>query len=149
MEPGLCLKLHNRNRQTYIQRKVNFDFYDFIILWCICSIMFTQILFKFCLHGNACSSKAVSAEQTECQAFSPVVRIGTTPPPHPQASVSYPPSVRGGGIHTRWGERGWGIPIPTKGPTLYFRFLCTLWRYPLRMGNLGMPKQKIVASFLM
>jgi hypothetical protein len=31
--------------------------------------------------------------QTECSAFSPVVRIGT---PHPQASV-FPPFVPGGG----------------------------------------------------
>ncbi len=41
--------------------------------------------------------------------FSPVVGIGTPPPPHLQANVFPPPLVPGeGGIHTRLQDRGWG-----------------------------------------
>ncbi len=37
--------------------------------------------------------------------FSPVVGVGTPPPPHPQASVSPPPLVPGGGAHSLAIER--------------------------------------------
>jgi hypothetical protein len=40
--------------------------------------------------------------------FSPVVGIGTTPTPHPQASKPPPPRFWGEG-HTRWRERGWDL----------------------------------------
>jgi hypothetical protein len=44
-------------------------------------------------------------------------RIGTPPPPKPQASVSPPPLVPvGSALACGRGGRGWGIPIPTKGP---------------------------------
>jgi hypothetical protein len=59
-----------------------------------------------------------TTEHTECQAFSPVVRIGSSPP-HQQASVPPPLGSRGGG-HTRLRERGWGEPIRTKGQTLWY-----------------------------
>jgi hypothetical protein len=38
--------------------------------------------------------------------FPPVVRIGTPPTPHPQASVPPPPLCFRGEWHTRWRERG-------------------------------------------
>jgi hypothetical protein len=41
--------------------------------------------------------------------FSPVVGIGTPPPPHPQASVPQPtPMVLGGEAHSL-GRGGWGV----------------------------------------
>ncbi len=121
------------------------DFYDFVILWCICSIILIQILFKFCLHGNACSSKVVSASRQSPGLFLQSSELGLPHPLTRRRECLTPLWLGGGGgIPTRWGERGWGIPIPTRGQTLYFSFLCTLWRYPLRMG-MG----KIVASFLM
>ncbi len=39
--------------------------------------------------------------EAECQAFSPVVGIGTPPTPHPHASVP-PPFGSGGRGHNRW-----------------------------------------------
>jgi hypothetical protein len=40
-----------------------------------------------------------------------LVRIGTTPPPLPQASVPLPlPGPKGGGVHPRLRVRGWGSP---------------------------------------
>jgi hypothetical protein len=39
---------------------------------------------------------AVGTEYTECQAFYPVVRIGSPPPPHTQESVALPLWVQGG-----------------------------------------------------
>jgi hypothetical protein len=47
-------------------------------------------------------------------AFSPVVGIGTSLPPHPQASVP-PPFGSGGEGHTRLRERGWGSPNSNEG----------------------------------
>jgi hypothetical protein len=45
------------------------------------------------------------------------------PPPHPEASVS-PLRFRGG--HTRLRESGWGVPIRTRGQTLWYsRYVCT------------------------
>ncbi len=59
--------------------------------------------------------------------FSPVVRIGTPPPPHPQASVSPPLWFRWRGEkHSLAGERVRGVPIGTRGQTLWYsRYL--LW----------------------
>ncbi len=58
--------------------------------------------------------------------FSPVVRIGTPPTPHPQASV--PPFPGSGGRGTLVGERGVGrVPIPTRDVhcgSLYIYVLC-------------------------
>ncbi len=60
-----------------------------------------------------------------------VVRIGTPPPPLPQPLTSVfppPPLVPRGGTHSL-GERGWGgVPIRTRGQTLWYsRYICTLW----------------------
>jgi hypothetical protein len=51
-------------------------------------------------------------------------------PPHPQASVSPPPLVTGGGTHMLAGEGGGGgVPIPTREGTLWYsKYICTLWR---------------------
>jgi hypothetical protein len=51
-------------------------------------------------------------EWTECYAFSVVVRIGTPPPPHTQASVA--PSFGSGGI-TRLAGEGVGGPNSDEG----------------------------------
>ncbi len=40
--------------------------------------------------------------------FLQVVRIGTLPPPHPQASVPHPLWFRRGGIHSLGGDGVWG-----------------------------------------
>jgi hypothetical protein len=61
--------------------------------------------------------------------FSPVVRIGTPPPPHKQASVYPPPLLVPGGGHTRLRERGWGVPIRTRGQTLWYSRYTVLWVY--------------------
>jgi hypothetical protein len=63
--------------------------------------------------------------------FSPIVGIGTPPPPHLLASVFPLPLVRGGGgggATLAWGRGGLrGGPIPARGQTLlYSRYLCTL-----------------------
>jgi hypothetical protein len=57
-------------------------------------------------------------EQTECQAFSPVVRIGSHAP-HRQVNVVSPFGSRGGG-HTRFRKRRRGEPIQTKGQPLWY-----------------------------
>ena len=46
-----------------------------------------------------------SQSRQSARLFSPLVRIGISPPPHRQASVS-PPVWFGGRGDTRWGERG-------------------------------------------
>jgi hypothetical protein len=52
--------------------------------------------------------------------FSTVVRIGTSPPPQPQAIVP-PHPLR---------ESGWGVPIPTRGHTLWCSiYISTLWSF--------------------
>ena len=48
-----------------------------------------------------------SIERTECQAFSPVVRIGS-PAPSTASECCSPFGSGGGGGHTRLRERGWG-----------------------------------------
>jgi hypothetical protein len=40
------------------------------------------------------------------------------PPPHLKASVS--PPFGSGGRHTRLRKRGWGVPIQTRGQTLWY-----------------------------
>ncbi len=55
-------------------------------------------------------------EYTGCQAFCPVVRIGSLPPPHSQASVA-PPRTQVLGRHTRL--RGRGPNIFTKEQTFW------------------------------
>jgi hypothetical protein len=54
------------------------------------------------------------------------------PTPHPQARVWTPPPLFGwGGGHTRLRERGWGVPIPTRGHTLWYSvFISTLCPQP-------------------
>ncbi len=57
--------------------------------------------------------------------------------PHPSlAGECVPPpfdSEREG--HIRLGERGWGVPISTKGQTLWYSvYLCTLWPYLKTVG---------------
>ncbi len=67
-------------------------------------------------------------EQTECQAFSPVVRTGTTHPPSHRrvCPPPPPPPVPGRGAHTPGGEEG--VPIPTREQTMWYsRYICTLW----------------------
>ncbi len=77
----------------------------------------------FCLFIGICLSivgailkyywRVLNTEQAECQAFSPVVGIGTPPTSHPQARAC-PPWFRGEG-HTRWRERGWESPNSDEG----------------------------------
>ncbi len=56
-----------------------------------------------------------------------VVKIGT-PPPLPQASVSPPPWLQGGGDTHGCGRGGGEVPIRTKGQTLWYsREIRTLW----------------------
>ncbi len=64
--------------------------------------------------------------------FSPVVGIGTTPTPRPQASVPPPPCS--GGRGTLDGERGVGrVLVPTRGHTLWYSlYIRTLCSRPLR-----------------
>jgi hypothetical protein len=51
---------------------------------------------------------------------------------HPLTRRRVCPSTRlapGGDVHTRLGEMRWGVPIPTRGKTLWYsRYVCTLWR---------------------
>ncbi len=61
---------------------------------------------------------AITACRQECQAFSPVVRIGS-PFPHPQASVALHPFGSGGGTHSLTGE-GAGGPNSKEGQALWF-----------------------------
>jgi hypothetical protein len=58
------------------------------------------------------------SEYTECQAFFPVVRIGS--PPRPLGSVAPPPFGSQGGATLTCGGGGWEDPIPTKGQTLWY-----------------------------
>ncbi len=51
------------------------------------------------LNGFCAKIKGVVTEYTEYQAFSPVVRISSAPPPNPQASAASPPL---------WFQGSWG-----------------------------------------
>jgi hypothetical protein len=64
------------------------------------------------------NSTTEAREYTECQAFYPVVRIGS---PHPLTCkrVLFPPLWIQGGRHTHF-RRGWGESIPTMGHTLWY-----------------------------
>ncbi len=69
--------------------------------------------------------------QIRIRGFFPVVRIETPPPPHPQPSVFSPPLVQGGYTVPSLREKGWGVPIPKRGQTLWYsmyllRYICTL-----------------------
>jgi hypothetical protein len=68
--------------------------------------------------------------------FSPVVGIGTLPPPHPQARVHSPPPLVPGG-HTRLLERGWGVPVPKRGHSLVLLFL--IYMYFVCRGVFSVP----------
>jgi hypothetical protein len=61
--------------------------------------------------------------------FSPVVGIGTSPTPRPQATMPPPPLVPGGGAHSLAREGGGRVPIPTRGHRLWYSVnISTLWR---------------------
>jgi hypothetical protein len=71
-------------------------------------------------------------EYGECQAFCPIVRIGS---PHPQASVATPhPLWVQGGRHTRWWGGG-GELIRTTGQKLY----CSVYYSIIPLGLLAFP----------
>jgi hypothetical protein len=72
------------------------------------------------LFPNEYKNSAMTTEYTECQAFSPVVRIGS-PAPTSKRVLPSPPFGSGGGGHTRLRERGrGGEPIRTKRQTLCY-----------------------------
>jgi hypothetical protein len=72
-----------------------------------------------------------ATEQTECLTFAPFVVIGTPPPRHPQASVSSPPWVLGGGGGLQCTLPGGESQFWTRGQTLWYsRYKCTLWCRP-------------------
>jgi hypothetical protein len=81
---------------------------DCVIKLCVC--LWAVVLSGFNLYN-------VILHTTECQSFSPVVRIGSPPPPHPQASVAPPPLwFRSGGGHTGTHSLGGeGEPLRTQG----------------------------------
>ncbi len=55
-------------------------------------------------------------------------RLIGTPPPHPLTRRRVCPPFGSGRGHTRLWEWGWGIPIPTRGQTLWHSmYICTLW----------------------
>ncbi len=60
-------------------------------------------------------------------------RIWISPPPHPQASVSPSPFGCGWGEHTRLRERGWGVPVRTRGQTLWYSrytvYVLSIWNF--------------------
>jgi hypothetical protein len=83
------------------------------------------------------SKLGIATKYTECQAFSPVFRIGS-PRPLTHKRVLPPFGSRGG--HTRLRERGWGEPIRTKGRTIWYSSysiisLRTEWSF--RLGEYG------------
>jgi hypothetical protein len=50
-----------------------------------------------------------------------------SPNPSPEGRVFPPPPWFRGEEHTRLRERGWVVPIPTRGQTLWYsRYICTL-----------------------
>jgi hypothetical protein len=69
------------------------------------------------------------------------IGIGTSLPPHLQASVSLPLGSGGGG-HTRLRERGWGSPNSDEGHTLwYYIYLYVLCAVACR------PRYKVCKHF--
>jgi hypothetical protein len=67
-------------------------------------------------------------------------------PPHPLVSVS--PFCSGGGGYTCFREREWGVPIWTRGQTLWCsRYKCTFWVYSFSARQALLPK-KFLAEFL-
>ena len=65
---------------------------------------------------NGINCTVLYTEEAECQDFSPVVGIGTPPPPHPQAIVPSPPPFGTGGRGILAGERGgWQSPNFNEG----------------------------------
>ncbi len=98
-------------------------------------------MLQYCISAFAIVSKskltllfgrvAQSRQIAKLLAFSQDVGVGTPPraptPLTPQASVP-PPRFWGEG-HTRWRERCWGVPIPTRRHILWYSlFILTLCR---------------------
>ncbi len=78
-------------------------------------------------------------EQTEGQAFSPVVRIGT-----PTTS----PLWYRGGTHSLAGE-GVGAPIRTRGQTLWYSsYICTFCPSPISLSDNTVIITKVYPNFL-
>jgi hypothetical protein len=70
--------------------------------------------------------------------FSPVVRIGTPPPSHTQASVCFPLWLAGGGgAHSLAGEGVCGIPNRTTGEKLSMHFIYSVYEGTDTVGTLG------------
>jgi hypothetical protein len=85
-----------------------------------CSSFFAHSRYYFETFGVAARHHSCHHRvQTECQAFTLVVRIGSPPVPSP-ASECCPLLVPGGGGHTRLRKSGRGEPIRTKGKTLWY-----------------------------
>jgi hypothetical protein len=65
-------------------------------------------------ESRRCQCCLIAQSRQSTRHFSPAVRIGTTLPPHPQASVSSPPLIPAGGTQSLTGE-GVGGPNSDKG----------------------------------
>jgi hypothetical protein len=89
----LWQKIH----QLYLEQlwTVGFDYLSFLS----CSVA---------THRYQHSCDFSTTKYTECQAFFPVLRIGSPQPPHMPASVA-PPSCVQGGRHARLRGREWGV----------------------------------------
>ncbi len=74
-------------------------------------------------HSNLDRLSLRPTEYTECQAFCPVVRIGS-PTPSPQVSVAAPPGPGGEGL---------GGPNSYEGTDTLVLYICTYSIIPLRL----------------
>jgi hypothetical protein len=89
---------------------------------------FKKIQERTTLHTPLCFTETRPSEYRECQAFFPVVRIGS-PLPHPQGNVAPPPPFGSKGRDTLACGigGGGGGPILTNGQTLWYSgTLCIL-----------------------
>ncbi len=93
-------------------------------------MILTFSIIYWIIHCTCCTARSiyntwlvVVTEKTECYAFSPVVGMRTPPPPHPQVSCP-PPVWRGGG----------GVPIPTRGHSLWYSIYKIFLFLVLRFG---------------
>jgi hypothetical protein len=74
-------------------------------------------------------------------------RVNWVPPPSPARECCSSPIEAQGGRHTPLRGRGWGIPIPTKGRSLWYSVYTTQYSIPQRLKFIIYSSRILCLSF--